>query len=154
MSCSLPDGVVEAAKEVAKDAADVVDRYVVKPAVKAVSKVKEEVSKRYQHVKTHVKQKVREVNDRYVKPAREKAATALKTAREGITKAADWVQEHKDTVAMVAGGWRSGGRRRLLWCDGRDRLCRYCRGGRRRHRGGRHPDGCKRPRQQRRYGSV
>ena len=60
--------VVEAAKEVAKDAADVVDRYVVKPAVKAVSKVKEEVSKRYQHVKTHVKQKVREVNDRYVKP--------------------------------------------------------------------------------------
>ncbi|MEZ4730246.1 MAG: polymorphic toxin-type HINT domain-containing protein [Caldilineaceae bacterium] len=90
-------------KEIASDAADALDRYVVKPAVQTYERVKEEVGRRYEQAKETVKRKTREFNDRYVKPAREKAANALKSAREGVTKAADWVQAHKDTVAMVAG---------------------------------------------------
>lgn len=93
----------EAVKEGAKDAAEAVDRYVVKPVKKAYDDVKEEVTQRYEQGKRWVKQTARDVNEHVIQPTRRALVSAAKSAREGVTKAADWVQEHKDTIAMVAG---------------------------------------------------
>lgn len=100
----VDNNVVQPVAEKVESAKEWVDDHVVQPVVNAYNNAKEWTDEHVvQPVKEKAQQVVNYVNENVVKPAVEHVKDQLQTAREAMTKAADWIQEHKMAVAAGVG---------------------------------------------------
>jgi RHS repeat-associated protein len=100
----VDENVVEPVAETVKDAGEWVDANIVQPVVDTVTEKAEWVNENViQPVKDKAEKVVNYVNENYVQPAVEKVNEKIESTREALTKAADWIQEHKMAVAASVG---------------------------------------------------
>lgn len=100
----VDENIVKPTVETVKDAAEVVNKTIVQPVVNTISETKEWVNDNIvQPVKEKSKEIISQVNENYIQPAIEKAKDTIQSTREAMTKAADWIQDHKMEVAAGVG---------------------------------------------------